>query len=497
MNKIFLLIFTFALSIAFVNCAGHAHDHSHEGHDHSHEPLSITAYGDSVEVFAEVGKLHVGEETFILAHVTHLGNFKPVDSKEVTFVLTVGGKSVKSVAQKVSSGIYRCNIKPEKGGEGYIICKVSLPSGISEAATAVTIFDGGHHHHNADVAHGNNMVTFTKEQSWKIDFATEKVSAKPVNKVVKGVARISNAPENITTVVAATSGKVKYNNAVAIGRTVKADESLFVMETGDVADDNAAIKFAEAESRYNYAKAEYQRKSELVKTKIVSLSEFQAVEASYLQAKAVYENLNKNFNGGKMLLKSPVAGYISDIAVASGDYVTEGTPLATLQRDGEFQLFCEVSVRHAETLRNITDVNIELNDGTCYSLAQVNGRIVGIGRGIQNDCNMVPVTVMAKNLKGVVPGNVVNMYLIAPSSNNAIVVPRSAIVEEMGRFFVFVQHTPIVFEKRLVTIGVNDGKNVQLLSGVTEGERVVTNGAVSLKLSQGAGALDPHAGHVH
>ena len=325
----------------------------------------------------------------------------------------------------------------------------------------------------------------------------EKATVRPVNKVVKGAARVSNAPENITTIVAATSGRVHYNNAVAVGRTVKAGESLFIMETGDVTNDNAAIKFAEAESRYNYLKGEYERKAQLVKTQIVTLGEFQSVEASYLQAKAVYENLNKNFKSGKMLLKSPAAGYLSDIAVAGGDYVAEGTPLATLQRDGELQLFCEVSVRHAQALRNLADVNIELNDGTCYSLAQADGRIVGIGRGIQNDCNMIPVTVMTKNLKGVVPGNVVNMYLIAPTDESAIVVPRSALVEEMGRFFVFVQHTPIMFEKRLVTVGTNDGKNVQILSGVSEGERVVTNGAVSLKLAQGAGALDPHAGHVH
>ena len=501
MKKIFLLMFAFTLSMAFVNCGGHAHDHSHdhahEGHEHSHEPLNIVAYGDSIELFAEVGTLHAGEETFILAHVTHLGNFKPVDADEIAFTLTVAGTSVKSVAKKLSPGIFRCNVTPEKSGAGYLICKVQLPGGLAEAATTVTVYDAGHHHHADSHEHGSNMVTFTKEQSWKIDFAVEKAAARPVNKVVKGAARVSNAPENITTIVAATSGRVRYNNAVAVGRSVKVDESLFIMETGDVADDNAAIKFAEAESRYNYLKAEYERKAQLVKTQIVTLGEFQSVEASYLQAKAVYENLSKNFKSGKMLLKSPAAGYISDISVASGDYVAEGTPLATLQRDGELQLFCEVSVRHAEALRSIVDANIELNDGTCYSLAQAGGRIVGVGRAIQNDCNMIPVTVMTKNLKGVVPGNVVNMYLVAPSNESAIVVPRSALVEEMGRFFVFVQHTPIMFEKRLVTIGVNDGKSVQLLSGVAEGERVVTNGAVSLKLAQGAGALDPHAGHVH
>ena len=61
----------------------------------------------------------------------------------------------------------------------------------------------------------------------------------------------------------------------------------------------------------------------------------------------------------------------------------------------------------------------------------------------------------------------------------------------------FVQNNPISFEKRAVEVGATDGMRVQIIKGVTAGERVVTKGAVSLKLSQGAAALDPHAGHVH
>ncbi len=512
MKKIYLFLSAFVLSMALTNCGSdshnHDHGHSHDEHsreDHSHsaeaEPQMLTAYSSSLEILAEVGEMQVGEESFILAHITTLSDFKPLDVPEVTFTLTVGGKAVKSVARRQSPGIYRCHITPENDGAGFLICNVALKNGVTENLTfSLSVCKQGHHHHahgEASHEHGSNMVAFPKEQSWKIDFATEIVEPRAISRVVKGVAKVSNAPENVTTIVAATSGKVHYGNTLAVGRSVRAGEPLFVMETGDVADNNAAIKFADAESRYNYAKAEYERKAVLVKTKIVTLTDYQSAEAAYLQAKAVYENLKKNFKDGKMLLKAPSAGYLSDIAVSSGDYVAEGMPLATLQRDGEKQLFCEVSVRHAEALRDVTDVNIELNDGRCFSLAEAQGRIVGIGRGIQNDCNMIPVTVMAKNLPGVVPGNVVNMYLISPTTGESIVVPRTALVEEMGRFFVFVQHTPVMFEKRQVSTGVTDGKNVQLLSGVKSGERVVTNGAVSLKLSQGAGALDPHAGHVH
>ncbi len=482
----------------------HAHEHSHDAHAHDHgnassEPLTFTAYGDSLEIFAEIGKLHAGEESFILAHLTKLSDYKPLDVPEVQFTLNVAGTSAQFTAKRERPGIYRSHLTPSKGGKGEIVCKAQSGEVETTVAFPVAVCEAGHHHHHAEPAHehGSNMVSFPKEQSWKIDFATETVSPRKINSVVKGVAAVSNAPENITTIVAATSGKVHYTSAVAAGSEVRAGATLFVLETGDVADGNAALKFADAESRYNYAKAEYERKSELVKTKIVSLSDFQATEAEYLRAKAVYENLSKNFKGGKMLLKSPVTGYISDIMVAGGDYVAEGTPLATLQRDGELQLFCEVPVRHAAILRNLSDINIELNDGTCCSLAEAQGRIAGVGRAIQSDCSMLPVTVMVKNLKGVVPGNIVNLYLIAPEKGENLVVPRTALVEEMGKFFVFVQHTPVMFEKRLVTLGTSDGKNVQLLSGVIAGERVVTKGAVSLKLSQGAGALDPHAGHVH
>jgi hypothetical protein len=48
-----------------------------------------------------------------------------------------------------------------------------------------------------------------------------------------------------------------------------------------------------------------------------------------------------------------------------------------------------------------------------------------------------------------------------------------------------------------VKVGATDGRYVQLLEGVAPGERIVSKGGVMLKLSQGAAALDPHAGHVH
>lgn len=481
------------------DCEEHSHEHAANAHEENHETLSYTVYDDMFEVYIEADRLHEGKETCVLAHITKLHDFKPLDSAEIIFSLFSDGKSKEYKAAALMPGVYEFHAVPEKGGNGKLVCKIPVSNGCHEVEIPVEICDHSAHEQHVSGEtheHGFNMVSFPKEQSWKMDFRTDSVSYGKISAVVKGVAKVSNVPENITSIVAAASGKVYFGSVVAPGREVKNGEALFTLETGDVTDGNIAIKYAEAESRYNYAKAEYERKSELVKTKIVSLGDFQAAETAYIQAKAVYENLKKNFKSGKLSLKSPFSGYISDIAVKSGDFVTEGMPLATIQRDGDMLLFCEVSVRHASVLKKLSDAVVELENGTFRTLEELQGRIIAVGRGVQNDCNMIPVTLLVKNLDAA-PGSLVKINLLSETEEKGIMIPRSALVEEMGKFFVFVQHTPELFEKRSVVPGVTNGQNIRIISGLDVGERVVTVGSISLKLSQGAGALDPHAGHVH
>jgi multidrug efflux pump subunit AcrA (membrane-fusion protein) len=189
-------------------------------------------------------------------------------------------------------------------------------------------------------------------------------------------------------------------------------------------------------------------------------------------------------------------GSIASLLVANGDYVEPGTPLAIVQRDGGMNLVAELPVRYAAQLKNISTVNVETAQGEIFDMAEY-GAIPVVGN-VANSCNMLPVTVSCMALPGVVTGSIVTLYLSsADEESHHVAVPRTALVEEMGNMFVFVQNNPISFEKRSVTVGATDGRYVQLLSGVAPGERVVSKGGVILKLSQGAAALDPHAGHVH
>lgn len=369
-------------------------------------------------------------------------------------------------------------------------------------ATESHVHSHDHSHNNAKEAHKHDHaaadVTFSVAQQKKIDFAVEKAQMTTFNGAVKVAARVTATPDNVTTVVATAAGRVHYAGNLVEGKSVSRGEALFSIDGGDVTENDAAVKFARAESDYMVAKADFERKSVLYKENAVSLKDLQVAEAAFRRAEAHYNSMKRSFNNGKVVLSAPMTGYVSTLLVDNGEYVAAGTPIAYVMRDGEVNIEAEVPVRYAPSLTNVETVNIELTDGTLLSLDEVQGRVVAVGRSA-NSCNMIPVTVAAKNLDGVVPGSIVTMHIVAslPDGVKKVVVPRSALVEEMGNYFVFVQHCTDAFEKREVKIGATDGLRTQILKGLHAGEPVVVKGAMSLKLSQSTAALDPHAGHVH
>lgn len=522
MKNIHSLLVTLVVSLSL--CACHSHSHSHEAHSHEAAgQIEQTLYTDTHELFVRMQPLNAGEESHITTYITSLEDFKPIEPVVATVTLSVGGSNIASEVSPVHSGMYEFHITPEKGGEGFLSyllhCStgdilLNIPVAVAEKCNHHhtegdhhhdhSHAEAHHHHHHTEATEHShtheavNTLPFLKEQSWKIDFATAEAQESNFDGIVKVAAVVSPAPDNTATLVATTSGRVIYIGNLAEGQAVASGESLVILDGSGVTENDAAVKFAEAESNYNVAKADYERKLSLYKDNIVSKKDVEAAEALLHSSEAQYNSMKRSFDNGNSVLKSSMKGHISSLFVENGEYVSAGTPIAMLQCDGAVNLSAELPVRFASSLMNLSTANVELSNGELYTLDQIEGSIVAVGRST-NSCSMIPVTVNAKNLPGVVPGSVVTLYLssLLPDSVKRVAVPRSSLIEEMGNYFVFVQLSPVLFEKREVKIGSTDGVNTQILKGLHAGERVVTKGAVSLKLSQGAAALDPHAGHVH
>ena len=79
---------------------------------------------------------------------------------------------------------------------------------------------------------------------------------------------------------------------------------------------------------------------------------------------------------------------------------------------------------------------------------------------------------------------------------NTLAVPRKAVVEEQGLFFVFVQLDEECYRKQEGKIGAQDGLRVEVLSGLKAGDQVVVEGAFQVKLAGASSAIPAHS-HNH
>ncbi|MBQ6083252.1 MAG: efflux RND transporter periplasmic adaptor subunit [Bacteroidales bacterium] len=362
--------------------------------------------------------------------------------------------------------------------------------------------DHGHHHDHDEHCEEevvSNSVAFSHEQMEKVDFSLLEVKKSTVNQVIKTTAQIVPAQDELKIITASTNGIVEYcDNGLVTGLEVAKNKELFTINNENMAEGNLSVREEEIVTEYKRAKANYERKKSLHEDKLVSESDMQTSETEYLNAKKEYENMKNNFAGGKQLVKSPISGFVNDVLVDNGSYVVAGQTLMTLSKNDKLYLKAEISSKYYTVLKSIVSANIKpLNTNKIYSLNDVNGHLLSYGKSVSANNPLVPVTFEIKNNGELISGSFVELYIIVKSDGNGIMVPNTALVEEMGSFFVFVESKHELFEKRAVNIGFTDGRNTLITNGLNEGETIVEKGAIYVKLAQGSGKLDPHAGHVH
>ncbi|MBP5218247.1 MAG: efflux RND transporter periplasmic adaptor subunit [Bacteroidales bacterium] len=498
-NHILIVAAAFTL-IASVGCRSH----QEHGHDHDHDAsLHLTAYNEDLEVFAEVEPLAVGNESAVAAHLTRLDNFKPFSGGRVTLTLTVGGKSQSWTQEApVREGIYMFDITPERAGDGEVRFEVETADSISTLIADASVFDDLHEaEHAAEDAEvtSANGVEFTKEMGWEVDFSTAPVLCEPFGQVIRAMAQVQPTEGDEQILSAKGSGIVRIpGGTLPEGKAVGAGQTLLVLESGTVGNSDLSVQYAKAESDYMLAKAEYERKQTLASDKIVSEAELQKAEADYEQAKVIYDNLRRHTSAGNQAIKAPSGGYIGHLLVRSGQFVDAGAPLVTIVRNREIILKAEVQPRYYPLLGEVTTATVRSpGSNEAVTLESLGGKMLSYGHSVDTGHPLIPITFSVNRDGRLVPGTFVEMFLRTRSETPVLTIPKESVLEEMGNYFVYVQLTPEYFEKREVQTGRTDGIRTEILSGLSDGERVVAKGAVLVKVTQAAGGLDAESGHHH
>ncbi|MCF6148643.1 MAG: efflux RND transporter periplasmic adaptor subunit [Candidatus Kuenenia sp.] len=511
-KSIILLIIATSLLTLSTGCKDDNHTHSNAKHGYLNEnethayaepePIVYTLYTDKVELFVEFKPLIAGETSKFAAHFTQLGeNFKAITEGSVTVSLIGNNIQLTDKAEGPSSpGIFRLALNPEYSGIYQLVFDIHT----TEFSDTITIENTAVYPDARTVLTNQQEQTigeeivYLKEQAWQIDFANKEVKREHFTEIIKTTGQISPAYGDETTITAKSKGIIRFgSNKKLIGSAVNSGDTLFIISGAGLTEGNLDTKYKEAKNNYEKSKIDFERAKELVKDNIISQKYFQEIQLRYKNAQSTFNTIEKNYTAVGHKITSPIDGFIKDVMASEGEYVEIGQPIASVSQNRRLILKAEVTQKHFSKLSNISSANFRTAyDNKICSTESLNGELISYGKNTDNNAYYIPVNFEIDNNGEIIPGSFVEVFLKTNVMRDTLVIPYSALIEEQGNYFAYVQTSGEGFQKRELKIGASDGMNVQVLTGIKEGERVVTKGAFQIKLATMSGKMPAH-GHEH
>lgn len=263
------------------------------------------------------------------------------------------------------------------------------------------------------------------------------------------------------------------------------------------------LNLANAESRVNRArigmqdnKRAFERQKELFEKGVVAEAEFQQYELAYLNAleelQAAENNLQLIRDGvatsqgetSNTLIRSTISGMILKVPVEVGNSVietnnfNEGTTIATIADMSE--MIFKGKVDESEVGNIHEGMNLILTIGAIDNL-KFDALLEHISpRGVEeNGAVQFEIRAAVQLADGVFirAGYSANADIVLDSREDVLALKESLLIFERDSVFVEIETASQNFERKEVKLGLSDGLNVEILSGITADDKVkVQNG---------------------
>lgn len=226
-----------------------------------------------------------------------------------------------------------------------------------------------------------------------------------------------------------------------------------------------------AEAAHALSEADAIRSANLLKSKAVSRQEDDRAVSAFKSADAELRRAKESINEIQATLewatiRSPIRGIVIDKKVSVGDMVTPGQILATLFDPLQMQLVASVreSLAHRLNVGQPIDVQIESFNKQCL------GTISEIVPEAESSTRAFQVKVTGPCPEGIYSG-MFGRILIPLDEEQILVIPRQA-VQSVGQLDLVNVATHGAISRRAVRLGRTIGAEVEVLSGLREGEQV-------------------------
>jgi HlyD family secretion protein len=234
--------------------------------------------------------------------------------------------------------------------------------------------------------------------------------------------------------------------------------------------DDAKVALVQAHSLYETAK----RHLESLQT-VSRKAQMEAAKATVMAAKAHYEAAEAQVAYAEV--RSPIDGVVSDRPLYEGEIASSNSALVSIEDISEVIARANVPVQEAASITVGKPATISGPGG------ELTGKVTVVSPTVDPNTTTVQIWVRARNTgERLRPGVNVRISIKAREIAGALVVPATAILSlDDGGDKVMVAGSDSLAHEQKVELGVRSGEDVQVLSGLKEGEKVITVGGLGLE----------------
>lgn len=304
------------------------------------------------------------------------------------------------------------------------------------------------------------------------------IATAPISSYISSTANL--VAENEVKVLSEAEGRVA-SLLVEEGVLVRRGQPLVQLVRGD-----AEMAVAKTRVRSANANVAYERAREIYQQGLMSQGDYE--KTTMEKEVAEQELAEAQWRLSKTTVRAPFDGMITMRSVTPGQHVRPGDTLFTITDFDPLVARIYLPEKDVISLQEGRAVRLTLR---AADEVRFTGRIRQISPVVDTATGTVKVTVEARQTpEAVRPGAFVAVDIVKATRPQATLVPREAVLRELQESHVFVEERGIA-KKRSVTLGIEEGGRVEVLSGVRAGENVIVAGQGGLKDGSPVKVLPP------
>lgn len=297
------------------------------------------------------------------------------------------------------------------------------------------------------------------------------------------------------------SGYVEQVN-VALGQSVQKGQTLAVLILPELIDQQANLRMAQV--NLDLARKDYQREQQLWSQGISAKQDYQRAENAYRQAQITVQSSQARLNAlsasgnnnGRFLIKAPISGVISKKDIVVGENVQLADQLFVIENLKD--LWLEFNLPNTSNIH--LQVGQILNFKTNGSDQNYQAKVQTLNPEADLQTGRLQVRAKVTTQADVLRPNVlVNVFVTDAQAKTALRVQKKALQQVEGKPVVFVIESEekglVHLKAQPIEVGVSsqDGQWLEVISGLTEGQKYIADGSFLLKSE----LEKDEAGHGH